>query len=715
MYKEKLQERYEVNRRAASNVRGLFRSMLGGKPDMASTDSSALAVQAILGYFKLSERFTNGNISTMEDVESFLRIRGLFCHRFTFSEGFEKTASGPILSRLKDGRMVALLPTVSGYCEIDPSSGRKRRVRRSDYLRYEPEALNFFRHLSRESLSIKNFLKYCWKTIRKGDCLLIVLFCTIAMLLSLLLPVANKIMFSEVIPSGATRGILPICGLLLGAGISSVLMSMVSSFVITRVRDKVNANVQPALMARLMLLPSSFFRKYSTGDLGARVLATGNIYQMLTSQILAMVANCVFSILYIIVAFMYARSMVWLVTGIIVLYFGVYCLLARNFDREYGKVIPNTVKAQDFSYGAISGIHKIKNNRAEIRVFSQWARRYAQSEQVTASTSAVLRYKAAFGAAIFSFGNFLAWLIAWRSGIAVSDFIAFMSAFGVMQTMMFTLTTQLQNLAMIAPQVRLVEPIIKAVPEIKHDQVLVQNISGSIDVNHVIFSYGPDSPKVLDDVTLHIAPGENVGLVGGSGCGKSTLMRIMLGFEKPEYGSVFYGQYNVENVNLGTLRQYLGYCPQTLQIFPGTIADNIRLASPLSSDEEVWEAARIAGIDDDIRRMPLQMDTVLGEGGSGLSGGQCQRILIARSVINKPKVLFFDEATSALDNITQRKVMDNLKEFGCTRISIAHRLSTVMNCDRIIVLDKGRIVEDGSPEELLEQKGFFYKLCLRQQ
>ena len=235
-----------------------------------------------------------------------------------------------------------------------------------------------------------------------------------------------------------------------------------------------------------------------------------------------------------------------------------------------------------------------------------------------------------------------------------------------------------------------------------------------IDLINVRKTY-PNGTVALDDVTLHIAPGENVGLVGGSGCGKSTLMRVMLGFEKPEYGSVFYAQYNVDNVNLGTLRQYLGYCPQTLQIFPGTIADNIRLAAPLSSDEEVWEAARIACIDEDIRRMPMQMETVLGEGGSGLSGGQCQRILIARSVINKPKVLFFDEATSALDNITQRKVMDNLREFGCTRVSIAHRLSTVMNCDRIVVLDKGRIVEDGSPEALLEQKGYFYKLCIRQQ
>lgn len=569
--------------------------------------------------------------------------------------------------------------------------------------------------MSRGKLSTKEFLKYAVRSVPTVNYILAVIACAVATLLSLLVPVANKIMFSEVVPSGLTNGILPICGLLLGAGVSSVLFTIVRNIVIAMVRDKMNSNLQPALFARLLTLPSSFFRKHSSSDLSSRVLATNNIYQLLTNQLLSMMAASIFSVLYILIAFMYAKDMLALVTIIFVLYILIYVILIRKYSAEFADKIPNAVKAQDFTYGTITGIHKIKNNRAELRAYSQWAERYSKSEEITANTSFILRYGKIFGSAIFSFGNLFVWITAWRSNMAVSDFVAFMSAFGVMQTTLFTLTTQLQNIAQIIPYVNLLEPILETEPEFNADSIPVSNITGAIDINHVSFRYDDKSPLILDDVSLHIPAGQNVGLVGSSGCGKSSLMRIMLGFEKPTSGSVFYGQYNLENVNMGSMRQFIGYCPQFMQVFPGTISENIRLAAPMASDEEVWEAARIASLDEDIRKMPLQMETTLGEGGSGLSGGQCQRLLIARAIINRPKILFFDEATSALDNITQKNVINNLSDFGCTRISIAHRLSTIMECDRVIALDKGKIIEDGTPQELMEKKGFFYKLSIRQQ
>lgn len=193
------------------------------------------------------------------------------------------------------------------------------------------------------------------------------------------------------------------------------------------------------------------------------------------------------------------------------------------------------------------------------------------------------------------------------------------------------------------------------------------------------------------------------------------MMRLMMGFEKPSSGSIFYDSYNLDTVNLNSLHKFTGYCPQETHIFPDTIMNNIKISSPLATEEEVWEAARIACIDEDICRMPAQMQTYLGEGGSGLSGGQCQRIMIARAVLSKPSIMFLDEATSALDNITQKKLVENLSTLKCTRISIAHRLSTIEHCDRILVLDKGEIVEDGTPEELMKKEGYFYRLAKRQQ
>lgn len=716
MFEDKIQERYEVNREALNSAMELFQSMLGNDQSHMGSGSSQVAINAVLQYFNLNDSFLPKELNSKDEIKRFLKHQGLFCHHIKLEGKWWKNATGPIITTNANNNLVALIPSHSfGYLIADPNTGKKKRLTAKSFEGLSTDGLNFFHLMSRGKLSTKEFLKYAVRSIPTTNYILVVTACVIAALLSLLVPVANKIMFSEVVPSGLMEGILPICGLLLGAGISSVLFTIVRNIVIAMVRDKMNANVQPALFARLLTLPSSFFRKHSSSDLSSRVLAANNIYQLLTNQLLSMMAASIFSVLYILIAFMYAKNMLALVTIIFVLYILIYVILIRKYSTEFADKIPNAVKTQDFTYGTITGIHKIKNNRAELRAYSQWAERYSKSEEITANTSFILRYGKIFGSAIFSFGNLFAWFTAWRSNMAVSDFVAFMSAFGVMQTTLFTLTTQLQNIAQIIPYINLLKPILETEPELNADSIPVSNISGAIDINHVSFRYDDKSPLILNDISLHIPAGQNVGLVGSSGCGKSSLMRIMLGFEKPISGSIFYGQYNLKDVNVGSLRQYIGYCPQFMQVFPGTISENIRLAAPMASDEEIWEAARIASLDEDIRKMPLQMETTLGEGGSGLSGGQCQRLLIARAVINKPKILFFDEATSALDNITQKNVINNLSDFGCTRISIAHRLSTIMECDRVIVLDKGNIIEDGKPSELMAQKGFFYKLAQRQQ
>ena len=715
MFEDKIKERYEVNQEALNSAMDLFQSMLGGNQERISTGSSQLAINALLKHFKLNESLLTKDLSSKDEIKRFLKLQGLFCHHVKLEGKWWKYSTGPIITTDDEDRLIALIPTSFGYVKIDPETGKKKRLTSKVFEGLSTDGLNFFHFMSRGKLTKKDFFKYAFRSVPVGNYILVFICCAIATLLSLLVPVANKIMFSEVIPSGLMEGILPICGLLLGAGISSVLFTIVRNIVISMVRDKMNANVQPALFARLLTLPASFFRKHSSSDLSSRVLSTNNIYQLLTNQVLSMMAASIFSALYIIIAFMYAKNMLALISIIFICYIVIYVILAKKYSKDLAENIPNTVRTQDFTYEAITGVHKIKNNRAELRAYSQWAERYSKSEDITAKSSIIIKYGKILGSAVFSFGNLFVWICAWRSNMPVSDFVAFMSAFGVMQTTLFTMTTQIQNISQIIPYINLLDPILETEPELQADSIPVSNVSGTIDINHVSFRYDEKSPLILDDISLHISAGQNVGLVGSSGCGKSTLMRIMLGFEKPTSGSIFYGQYNLENVNIGSLRQYIGYCPQFMQVFPGTIAENIKLAAPMASDEDVWEAARIASLDEEIRKMPLQMETTLGEGGSGLSGGQCQRLLIARAIINRPKILFFDEATSALDNITQKNVINNLSAFGCTRISIAHRLSTIMECDRVIALDKGKIIEDGSPEELMKKKGFFYTLAKRQQ
>jgi len=270
------------------------------------------------------------------------------------------------------------------------------------------------------------------------------------------------------------------------------------------------------------------------------------------------------------------------------------------------------------------------------------------------------------------------------------------------------------SVASIRPVLEMAEPILKAEPEVAAEKLPVDRVSGHIEMRHITFRYDEDSPYVLNDLSLNINAGEYVAIVGRTGCGKSTLVRLLLGFEKPEKGAVLYDQHDLNSVDPRSLRKHIGVVIQNGQLFQGDIFSNIAISAPQLTLEEAWEAAETAGIAQDIRDMPMGMQTMISEGQGGISGGQKQRLMIARAIAPKPRILIFDEATSALDNKTQRQVSDALDRMGCTRVVIAHRLSTIRNCDRILVMDKGAIIEEGSYEALIKENGYFADLVARQ-
>jgi ABC-type bacteriocin/lantibiotic exporter with double-glycine peptidase domain len=256
----------------------------------------------------------------------------------------------------------------------------------------------------------------------------------------------------------------------------------------------------------------------------------------------------------------------------------------------------------------------------------------------------------------------------------------------------------------ILPELRLFRPIMTAKPETKEDAHVVKSISGRVDIRGLKFRYADDMPMLFDGLNLSINSGDYVALVGPSGCGKSTLMRLMLGLEHPLAGSIFYDQYDISDINLRSFRQFcISICLQDDRLIEGTILDNITFNNPLLTEDDAWEAARMAALDKDIEKMPLGMQTHISIDGQGVSGGQRQRILIARALVRKPKILFLDEATSALDNISQHIVTESLAKLKCTRVVIAHRLSTIKHCNRVILLQDGRVAADGSYEEVKDK------------
>jgi ABC-type bacteriocin/lantibiotic exporter with double-glycine peptidase domain len=432
------------------------------------------------------------------------------------------------------------------------------------------------------------------------------------------------------------------------------------------------------------------------------------------SGFVALGLSSLFSLVYITQIFTYAPALVLPALCVTLLTFG-YSLLDTVLCVKYRRLaIEASAKKNGLTYGLISGIQKIRLSGAEKRAFTRWTRAYAEEVRHTYGIPMGRLLSATVTLGISLAGTVVMYYFAVRSGISTADYYAFTTAYAMVTSAFSALAGLGQQAANIRPTLEQIRPIMDAVPEISADKKIVTKVSGSIELNNVSFRYTDTMPWVLKDISLKIRPGEYVAVVGSSGCGKSTLLRLMMGFETTQMGAIYYDGRDISTLDLRSLRRKIGVVMQNGKLFQGDIFSNITISAPWLTIDEAWEAAELADIADDIRAMPMGMHTVISEGGGGISGGQKQRLMIARAIAAKPKILMFDEATSALDNITQKKVSEALDSLKCTRIVIAHRLSTIRHCDRIIVLDKGSIVEDGTYEELLNKGGFFADLVERQ-
>jgi len=278
---------------------------------------------------------------------------------------------------------------------------------------------------------------------------------------------------------------------------------------------------------------------------------------------------------------------------------------------------------------------------------------------------------------------------------------------------MVQLVSVLSSSLVVIPLYERAKPILETAPEVDAAKTKPKTLRGDIEVSHVVFRYEPAGRPILSDLSIHIAPGEFVALVGDSGAGKSTLLRLLLGFEMPESGTVYYDGQDLRELDVRALRRRIGVVLQDDKPSAGSLFDNIAGCANLSLDE-AWEAARMVGLEEDIKAMPMGMQTVVPPGWSGFSGGQIQRLLIARALARRPGILFFDEATSALDNNAQAVVSQSIESLKVTRLVIAHRLSTVLGADRIYALRQGQVVEAGTFKELMAKEGYFYELAKRQ-
>jgi len=468
------------------------------------------------------------------------------------------------------------------------------------------------------------------------------------------------------------------------------------------------------MMMRLMNLPANFFRKYASGELSSRADAVNQLCSLLLGSVFSLGLTSLSSLLYIPQIFRFAPALVLPALGIIAVSLGFSLISTFRQMKISRQMMEKGAKENGISYALISGVQKIKLAGAEKRAFARWAGAYTELAELSYNPPLLLKANGAISTAISLAGTILMYYIAVQTRVTPSEYIAFNAAYGLVAGAFASLTGVALSVARIRPILEMAEPILKTEPETTENKTMVTSLKGNIELSNVYFRYTENMPYVVDGMSLKIKAGEYIAIVGTTGCGKSTLMRLLLGFETPEKGAIYYDGKDMSKLDLRSLRRRIGAVTQDGSLFADDIYSNIVISAPQLTLDDAWEAAEMAGIADSIRAMPMGMQTIISEGQGGISGGQKQRLMIARAVAPKPKVLMFDEATSALDNKTQKQVSDALDGLKCTRIVIAHRLSTIRNCDRILVLDKGRIIEDGKYEELIAKNGFFAELVARQ-
>ena len=676
------------------------------------------AIGQVLKYYHVKVREVPDRLTYINEVLDYLlRPYGIMTRRVVLQEGFRKNASGAMLTTFADsGKPVALIPAgAHGYKYADPQTGRMTKVTSVSEKLFSSEAFVFYKPFPTRAMTMKDLYAYIFSSIDRSTVAGYIVFALIATLVGLLVPWITEMLFSDIVEMKSISALIAIAVFLICASLSSLLFETIQELLLHGLTEKFSVSVESATMMRILSLPSSFFTKYSSGDLANRVSNMSILVNEMLNMVITCLTAAVFSFIYIFQIAAFAPSLAvpaFIVAGLQMITIIAALLIRSRVNRTQMEL---AAKESGLSYSLIMGVEKIKLSGAERRAFSKWANGYADQSKLMYDPPMFVKVFPAIITAISLTGTMIIYYLAIKTDVDISEYYAFNAAFAVVNGAFQTLVLMIEPASQIGPTFELLRPIIEAEPEIAEDKPAIDDLSGGVELSNITFHYKDDMPPVLDNLSLKIRPGQYVAITGKTGCGKSTLMRVMLGFEKPQKGAVYYDGRDLNSIDLRSLRSKIGTVMQNGSLFMGDIYSNIVISDPKLTLNDAWEAAEMAGIADDIKKMPMNMFTILGEGLGGISGGQKQRLLIARAIAPKPKILMFDEATSALDNITQKQVSESLDSLKCTRIVIAHRLSTIRNCDRIIVLDEGKIKEDGTYDELMAKNGYFAELVSRQQ
>jgi NHLM bacteriocin system ABC transporter peptidase/ATP-binding protein/NHLM bacteriocin system ABC transporter ATP-binding protein len=659
-----------------------------------------------------------------DPVEAIARASRIRLRRIQLRDNWWQKDCGPMLAfTLADKLPVALLPVSdTRYKLYVPGERTPISVDAQIAAALAKTAYAFYRPLPDKKLKTFDLLQFALQGHYKELIIVLVMGITIS-LLGMLTPQATAILIDKAIPD-ANRGLLSQIAVgLVAAAFGGTLFQLALGFATIRLETFADSSTQAAVWDRLLNLKVSFFRSFSVGDLDSRVTAITQIRQRLGNTVLKTIFSSLFSLLNLGLLFYYNVSLALIACAVALVNIAVTIISGTLIVRKVRPLLELQGQIFGVMVQLINGVAKLRIAKAETRAFAYWGKQYTHQLKLMLSTQGIEDSLAVINqvlpvlttAALFWFATSLIGQsqTPGGGGLSTGTFLAFNVAFGTFINGATSLSSTVVEVLQVLPLWQRAQPILQAEPEISSAQADPGRLSGKLVVDRITFRYRDDGPLTLDDVNIRAEPGEFIAIVGPSGSGKSTLLRLLLGFEFPKSGTIYYDGQDLTSLDVHAVRRQLGVVLQNSRLMSASIFENIASGALVTMDE-AWEAAQMAGFADDVATMPMQMHTIVSEGGSNLSGGQRQRLLIARALVLKPRILLFDEATSALDNRTQAIVSESLQQLKVTRVAIAHRLSTIQNADRIYVLANGKVVQQGSFVELGNQSGLFAQLMMQQ-
>jgi NHLM bacteriocin system ABC transporter ATP-binding protein len=655
--------------------------------------------------------------SRLEPLERIAVSSGFRTRDIQLAGRWWRTDIGPLIGRQADtGHPVALLWKRGRYHIGGEQTGKSIPVTRKMAAGLVAEATGLYRPLPERPVTGLGLIRFGLRG-QRGDLSRLLIGGLVAALLGLLVPILTGKILGQLVPEAARNLIVDLCIVLTISGLVSAVFTGLQNLAMLRIEGRFDSVVQAAVWDRLLRLPASFFGRYSTGQLSNAALGISAIREAASGVTVQAVLGSIVVVVNLALLFFYSPPLALLAGGLAGVAVAI-CVVAGLHQVGHQRALMSM--EHDLSgklFQMLNGLSKLRVAAAEDRAFAYWATDFARARAKSASARRLQNAVVTFNAGYTLIATLIIFVTVAgpaKGTLSTAGFLTFNSAYGIMMGGALQFTAAITTAIAIVPMFEGVQPVVSQLPEVAAVQESPGDLSGDIEVSQVSFAYSEGGPLILDQVSFHVRAGEFLAIVGSTGCGKSTLLRLLIGFARPASGSVLYDAQDLSSLDVTAVRRQCGVVLQNGQLFAGSILSNICGAGSFTLDE-AWEAAEMAGLDQDIARMPMGMHTVLSEGALTLSAGQRQRLMIARSLISRPRILFFDEATSALDNRTQEIVTESMRRLRATRIIIAHRLSTIMHADRVLVLDEGRVVESGTPEELLaDSTGMFHHLVRRQ-